>query len=64
MGRKRQIKVVPFAKRIQIENTRHSSGLGVNVKNINSIHPDEWPDDSSGTRQGVFVYISVDYKQT
>ena len=64
MGRKRQIKVVPFAKRIQIVNTRHSSGLGVNAKSISSIVPDEYPDDSSGTHQGVFGYISVGYRQT
>ena len=36
-----------------IKNTRHSSGLWVNVKNINSIDHDEYPDDSSGTHQGV-----------
>ena len=49
---------------IKIKNTRHSSGLGVNAKKINSIEPDECPDDSSGTRQGNICCISVDYRQT
>ena len=46
------------------QNTRHSSGLGINAKNINSIDPDECPDDSSGTHQGGIGCISEDYRQT
>ena len=48
----------------KIKNTRHSSGLGVNAKNINSIEPDECLDDSSGTRQGDICCISEIYRQT
>ena len=40
------------------ENTRHSSGLGVNAKSINNIVPDECPDDSSGTHQGCYLLIT------
>jgi hypothetical protein len=36
--------VIP-RKREEIKNTRHSSGLGFNVMNINIIEPDEWPDE-------------------
>jgi hypothetical protein len=48
----------------KIKNTRHSSGIGVNAKNINSIEPDECPDDSSGTHQVGISCISEDYRQT
>ena len=50
-----KIKIDVRAKLLQnenkIKNTRHSSALGVNAKNISSIEPDECPDDSSGTHQ-------------
>jgi len=46
------------------KNTRHSSGLGVKVKNINSIDADECPDDSSGAHQGGIGCISRDYRQS
>ena len=41
----------------EIKNTRHSSGLGVNTKNINQIEHDECPDESSGTRQGITYLV-------
>jgi len=41
----------------KIKNTRHSSGLGVNTKIISNIEPDECPDESSGTHQGVTCLI-------
>ena len=41
----------------KIKNTRHSSGLGVNAKNLNNIEHDEYLDESSGTHQGVTCFI-------
>ncbi|MBO7470324.1 MAG: hypothetical protein J6T78_00510 [Bacteroidaceae bacterium] len=38
-------KSVISRRREEIKNTRHSSGLGFNVMNINIIEPDEWPDE-------------------
>ena len=47
----------------KIKNTRHSSGIGVNAKNINSIEPDECPDDSSGTRQVLIRVVLAVYQK-
>ena len=47
----------------KIKNTRHSSGLWVNAKNINSIEPDEYPDDSSGTHQALIRLVLAVYQE-
>ena len=49
-----------------LQNQKHSSliRMWLNVKNINSIEPDECPDDSSGTHQGGIGCLSGDYEQT
>ena len=41
----------------KFKNTRHSSGFGVNAKNLNNIEHDECPDESSGTRQGITCLV-------
>ena len=46
------ISVKKFAS-TEIKNTRHSSGYGLNAKNISGLQPDECPDESSGTHQAV-----------
>jgi len=46
-----RVKILQNASKIK--NTRHSSGIWVNAKSISSMEPDEYPDDSSGTRQVV-----------
>jgi len=51
------VRVMFLQNENKIKNTRHSSGLGVNAKNISSIEPDECPDDSSGTHQGCYQLI-------
>ena len=48
---------------LEMQNTRHSSGLGVNAKNINSIVPDECPDDSSGTHQVLIRVVLAVYQK-
>ena len=47
----------PTQHTVKMINTRHSLGLGGNAKNINSIEPDECPDDSSDTHQGYYLLI-------
>ena len=47
----------------KIKNTRHSSGIGVNVKNINSIDPDEYTDDSSGTHHALIRVVLAVYQK-
>ena len=47
----------------KFKNTRHSSGFGVNAKNLNNIEHDECPDESSGTRHGITYLITSTLEQ-